>query len=56
MFQVTDDIRTVNESLKVIARRGKEIVEQRKAEYLQAQEHGMESNDVLTLLSKFTCR
>jgi len=38
--------------LKTIARVGKTIVERKKAEYIEAQEHGMESKDILTLLSE----
>ena len=43
----------MNQSLKIIARAGTNIVAQKKAEYLEAQEHGMENKDLLTLLSGF---
>jgi hypothetical protein len=39
--------------LRTIARAGTSIVRQKRTEYLEAQEHGMESKDLLTLLSMF---
>jgi cytochrome P450 len=52
-MQVDDDIKVMNECLKTIAQAGTNIVRQKRTEYLESQEHGMESKDLLTLLSMF---
>ncbi|CAA7260000.1 unnamed protein product [Cyclocybe aegerita] len=49
---VTEDIAVTNVSLRVIAEAGKKIVAENKAAYLDAQENGNESKDLLTLLIK----
>ena len=43
----------MNDCLKTINRAGTSIIRQKRTEYLEAQEHGMESKDLLTLLSVF---
>lgn len=43
----------MNECSKTISQAGKNIIRQKRAEYLEAQEHGMESKDLLTLLCMF---
>jgi hypothetical protein len=53
LVQVNNDNKVTDQSLKTINCAGKKIVSKKKAEYLEAQEHGMENKDLLTLLSKF---
>jgi len=43
----------MNECFKTISQAGTNIIRQKRTEYLEAQEHGMESKDLLTLLSMF---
>ncbi|KAF9478728.1 cytochrome P450 [Pholiota conissans] len=49
---VTDDIRITNESKKIIAKAGQAIVAEKKRAFQEAQVHGDEEKDLLTLLIK----
>ena len=50
--QVDADIRTTNESLRIISESGKAIVAEKKLAYQAAQVDGTEGKDLLSLLSK----
>lgn len=52
LSQVDDDIRTTNESLRIISESGKAIVAEKKLAYQAAQVDGTEGKDLLSLLSK----